>query len=190
MAPGYRRADIKGGAYFFTVNTFRRQPILTTPALRRCLREAIVRARQTHPFRIDAWVLLPDHLHCLWTLPPGDGDFSSRWGFIKRFVSQRCQDLPCGAPEGLNPSRRKRKETGLWQRRFWEHAIRDPEDFNRHVDYIHWNPVKHGHVRRVVEWPYSTFHRYASRGVYSPDWGGGDAANFDVADFGELPPDP
>jgi putative transposase len=116
MAPQYRRADIKGGTYFFTVNTFRRQPILTTECVRLSLREAIMLARRTRPFRIDAWVLLPDHLHCIWTLPPEDGDFSSRWGFIKRVVSQRCRETIGISTEELSASRRKRKETGLWQR--------------------------------------------------------------------------
>jgi putative transposase len=185
MAPQYRRAEIRGGTYFFTVNTFRRQPILTAPRVRLCLHEAIIRARRTRPFRIDAWVLLPDHLHCIWTLPPEDGDFSSRWGFIKRFVSQPCKDTMGVATERLSASRRRRKETGIWQRWFWEHAIRDPEDFNRHVDYIHWNPVKHGHVQRVGEWPYSTFHRYVAQGIYPPDWGGGEVADLDASDFGE-----
>jgi putative transposase len=118
MAPQYRRAEVRGGTHFLTVNTFRRQPILTAPRFRLCLCEAIVRARRTRPFRIDAWVLLPDHLHCIWTLPPEDGDFSSRWGFIKRFVSQPCKDTMGVATEKLSAPRRRRKETGIWQRRF------------------------------------------------------------------------
>jgi putative transposase len=137
MAPQYRRAEIRGGTYFFTVNTFRRQPILTAPRFRLCLREAIVRARRTHPFRIDACVLLPDHLHCIWALPPENGDFSSRWVFIKRFVSQQCKDTMGVATEKLSASRRRRKETGIWQRRFWEHAIRDPGA----TTYEHFPPV-------------------------------------------------
>lgn len=165
----YRRASIAGGTYFFTVNAFRRMPVLTEAPVRASLREAIRQARDIHPFDIDAWVLLPDHLHCIWTLPEGDADFSIRWAKIKRHVSREC-----GAEFGLHnlsESRNKRREAGLWQRRFWEHQIRDDMDFARHVDYIHWNPVKHGLVGRACEWSYSTFHRYVREGVYPHNWG-------------------
>lgn len=120
---------------------------------------------------IDAWVLLPDHLHCVWTLPEGDLDFSSRWMAIKRAVSLACRDGN-RREDLLNASKRARRESTLWQRRFWEHQIRDESDFARHVDYLHYNPVKHGHVRQPGDWPYSTFHRYVRAGLYAPDWGG------------------
>lgn len=171
--PNYRRANIAGGTYFFTVNTFRRLPVLTEAPLREALREAIRLTRITHPFDIDAWVLLPDHLHCIWTLPEGDADFSIRWAKIKSHVSKEC-GAAFGARD-LSASRGKRREAGLWQRRFWEHQIRDDADFARHVDYIHWNPVKHGLVTRAIEWPYSTFHRFVQKGVYPCDWGLSDA---------------
>lgn len=167
--PNYRRANVKGGTYFFTVATFRRLPILTEAPVRMALREAIEKTRISHPFQIDAWVLLPDHLHCIWTLPEGDADFSMRWSKIKRHVSQQCCDT-FGSKE-TSDSRSKRHESGIWQRRFWEHQIRDDNDFERHVDYVHWNPVKHGLAARASDWPYSTFHRFARNGVYSLNWG-------------------
>ncbi|MFZ6772742.1 REP-associated tyrosine transposase [Undibacterium sp. SXout7W] len=176
----YRRSNIAGGTYFFTVNSFRRRPILSNESLRDALRLAIQKTRLTHPFKIDAWVLLPDHLHCIWTLPEGDADFSVRWSMIKRLVSQACADE--FSMDDVSASRTQRKESGIWQRRFWEHQIRDDHDFARHVDYIHWNPVKHGLVARAVDWPYSTFHRYVVQEMLPPDWGvRGDV----VGDFGE-----
>jgi putative transposase len=169
--PEYRRANTKGSTYFFTVNAYQRRPVLAKEPVRVALREAIALTRATHPFQIEAWVLLPDHLHCIWTLPPDDASFSVRWAMIKQHVSKRCHAY--AAPHGeLSASRRNRKEVGLWQRRFWEHQIRDEEDFARHVDYIHWNPVKHGYVRRAADWPHSTFHRFVERGAYAKDWGG------------------
>lgn len=182
--PEYRRADIKGGTYFFTVNTYRRQPILTESTVRVALRQGIVAARDRFPFEIMAWVLLPDHLHCIWTLPDGDADFAKRWGIIKREVSRRCGTELINR-EWLSESRRKRSETGLWQRRYWEHCIRDETDFIRHVEYIHWNPVKHGLVRRVADWPYSTFHRYVAQCKYPADWGGEVVGEWDQTGFGE-----
>ncbi len=131
---------MEGGTYFFTVNTYHRQPILTDDLIRRTLREGICQARQTLLFKIKAWVLLPDHLHCIWTLPSGDANFPARWAIIKRYVSRR-YDGHFLRMQGLSHSRRKRKESALWQRRFWEHLIRNEADFRRHVDYIHWNPV-------------------------------------------------
>ena len=120
---------------------------------------------------IDAWVLLPDHLHCIWTLPPDDADFSMRWGMIKRQVS-----VMCGAVykhhEWISASKRQHRESIFWQRRYWEHQIRDETDFMRHVDYVHYNPVKHGFCQQVVEWPHSTFHRYVAQGIYSVNWRG------------------
>jgi len=185
MSPHYRRARIQGGMYFFTVVTFRRRPILTCDAMRQSLREAVIETRKSHPFRIDAWVLLPDHLHCIWTLPSGDNRFSARWSLIKRYVSRGSGSLFTFGAESLPSSRRSRNESGIWQRRFWEHAIRDQADFNRHVDYIHWNPVKHGLVQRPIDWPWSTFHRFVKAGVYPADWGGAAARDLPMAEFGE-----
>lgn len=180
----YRRAGTPGGSYFFTLVTYRRQPLLTEPDSRRILRESIIEVRRELPFRIDAWVLLPEHLHCIWTLPPGDADFSKRWGLIKAEFSKRAGD-PFRRAEWINVSKAKHRESTIWQRRFWEHQIRDQADLNRHMDYIHFNPVKHGHVARVIDWPYSTFHRYTTQGVYPPDWGGGDAGECEGRKFGE-----
>ena len=182
--PEYRRAKTPGGTYFFTVNTYRRQPILTIWEVRQALRSGIQKAKQTLPFEIEAWVLLPDHLHTIWTLPKEDANYAARWAIIKREVSKRCGQLinPSGK---LSASRGKRKESYFWQRRFWEHQIRDEIDFQRHMDYLHWNPVKHGLVRKVVEWPYSTFHRYVAQEVYPPDWGGYEMTDMDEGNFGE-----
>ncbi len=185
MSPHYRRAHLAGGTYFFTVVTFQRRPILTHDAMRRLLREAVIETRKSHPFLIDAWVLLPDHLHCIWTLPPGDDRFSARWSMLKRYVSQRSTTLFGCSMEDISTSRRSRKEYSIWQRRFWEHAIRDQADFNRHMDYIHWNPVRHGLVQIPIDWPWSTFHRFVRAGIYPADWGGTTARNLPSADFGE-----
>ena len=166
--PDYRRADIKGGTYFFTVNTFFRWPVLTDARCRAALRTAIESTRTKAPFDILAWVLLPDHLHAIWRLPEEDADFSLRWSLIKRQTSRACEDwLP---RQFMSESRQKRRESSLWQRRFWEHLIRDETDLSRHVDYLHYNPVKHGYVARAADWPYSTFHRYVTTGIYPQDW--------------------
>ena len=123
-----------------------------------------------HDFETVASVLLPDHLHMIWQLPENDADFSLRWSLIKQRVSRQCADEVSRAT--LSQSRIKRKEGAFWQRRFWEHMIRDDTDLHHHVDYIHYNPVKHGYAKRVADWPYSSFHRYVHDGVYPKDWGG------------------
>jgi putative transposase len=167
--PNYRRV-YDGHTFFFTVVTWQRQPILCTEPSRRVLRAAIEELRATRPFTVEAWVLLPDHLHCIWTLPEGDTDYSMRWGWIKKVFTTRIRDaLPTLTPPA---SRRRRHEGAVWQRRFWEHRIRDEADFAAHCDYIHYNPVKHGLVAAPREWPYSTFHRLVTAGRYLPDWGG------------------
>lgn len=170
--PEYRRANVPGGTYFFTVNTFGRRKFMTDEPFRDALREGIEMARITLPFTIVAWVLMPDHLHCIWRLPEGDADFSRRWAIIKRAVSRKCGHL-VGIDAALSQSRLARHESAVWQRRFWEHQIRDDLDLQRHVDYLHFNPVKHGYVACVADWPYSTFHRYVQQGMYPPDWAGG-----------------
>lgn len=168
--PEYRRIRVKGGTYFFTVVTFDRQPILTYDQERAALREGIEAIRQVLPFRIEALVLLPDHLHAIWTFPENDDNFASRWAIIKRTVSQRCGPLE-RIDKAVNDSHEKRRENRIWQRRFWEHVIRDEKDLEYHINYVHWNPVKHGYVSRVIDWPYSTFHRFVANRVYLPDWG-------------------
>jgi len=162
--PRYIRAHIPGGSFFFTLILLDRRRHLLTEHIE-LLRTAFRDVRQKRPFQIDAIVLLPDHLHCVWTLPPDDADYSTRWRLVKTAFARGI------APgETLSARRQRTGERGIWQRRYWEHAIRDESDFERHVDYIHYNPVKHGHVERVAEWPHSSFHRYVRRGVYPADW--------------------
>ena len=178
----YRRSNTAGGTYFFTVVTQGRQPLLCAPDILAALRQAIDHTRQTLPFTIDAWVVLPDHMHAIWTLPQDDADFGKRWGVIKARVSKACRarlDLPSLRP----PSKAKHRESALWQRRFWEHQIRDEADFTHHMDYVHFNPVKHGLAPRARDWPHSSFHRCVKQGVYAPDWGV--AASFPEQGFGE-----
>jgi len=148
--PNYRRVYVPGGLYFFTVKTFRNQHFLTDDDVRAALREGIQFTRQSKPFDIVAWVLLPNHLHCIWRLPPGDADFAARWSIIKRTVTQDCSSR-LNRPEWLTARRRKRQQGTLWQHRYWDHLIRDEDDFNRHMDYIHWNPVKHGFAVNVAD---------------------------------------
>jgi putative transposase len=182
--PEYRRIKIKGGTYFFTVVTLGRQPILTEDSVRAALREGIQEVRQSMPFSIDAWVLLPDHLHTIWTLPKDDANFASRWAIIKRAVSKRCSFL-AGNRGQVGNSRDKRSENPILQRRFWEHFIRDDVDLQRHFDYLHWNPVKHGYAKKVIDWPYSTFHRFVNKGLYPSDWGGINDEEVKDMGFGE-----
>jgi putative transposase len=177
----YRRAKTPGATYFFTVVTFRRRRILCEPDNLELLRTAFKRVKSRHAFTIDALVLLPEHLHCIWTLPPGDNDYSMRWNGIKGHFSRHCSGNYKTTP--TNSQRRKRAQT-LWQPRFWEHQIRDEKDYEKHCDYIHWNPVKHGLVARVRDWPYSSFHCFVRCGLYAPDWAG-DANEFADGLWGE-----
>ena len=167
----YRRARTKGGTYFFTVVTFKRKKFLCEPENVVLLRNAFREVMKQYPFQVDAFVLLPDHLHCIWTLPDGDRDFSRRWRLIKGHFTRRCDEKYKGS---ISLSRSKKKEQSVWQRRFWEHLIRDDKDFIGHVDYIHYNPVKHGLVTAPKNWEYSSFHRYVQSGVYEQEWGAGD----------------
>ena len=148
----YRRAKTAGGSYFFTVNLADRNRTLLIDHVD-ILRGVIRHVKAKHPFHIDAMVVLPDHLHSLWTLPVGDHDYPTRWMLIKAGFSRRM-----AATERRNLSRKTKGERGIWQRRYWEHQIRDENDFARHVDYIHYNPVKHGHVTDAIDWPYSSIH--------------------------------
>ncbi|MCR4347182.1 MAG: transposase [Sulfuricaulis sp.] len=172
----YRRAKTPGGTYFFTVNLSERQRatlIEHIDLLKRSLREE----KKLNPFRINALVILPDHLHAVLTLPDGDADYSGRWRRVKAAFSAA---LP--PTERRSTSRRTKGERGIWQRRFWEHLIRDEGDYARHLDYVHFNPVKHGHVTRVQDWPHSTFHRFVREGKYPLDWAGGDQTDFAVGE--------
>ncbi|MEK6759262.1 MAG: transposase [Deltaproteobacteria bacterium] len=156
--------------YFFTVVTYKRQPILCHDDSIKALREAISEARARRPFEIKAWVLLPDHLHCIWELPEGDSDYSVRWGLIKKGFTKRIKGrIQTQLP---SPSRIKHREAAVWQRRFWEYRIRDEADLRNHYDYIHYNPVKHGFAGSPKDWMHSTFHRCVEAGLYPEDWGG------------------
>ncbi len=162
----YRRADAAGGTYFFTVNLAERRSDTLVRHIDD-LRIAINTVKEKHPFSILAMVVLPEHLHALWRLPPGDADYPLRWSLIKSGFSRR---LAKG--ERVSASRQVKRERGIWQRWYWEHQIRDETDLARHVDYIHYNPVKHGWVTRPVDWPHSTLHSYIERGILTADWGG------------------
>jgi len=162
----YRRNFVPGGSFFFTVNLVERKRSLLTDHIS-LLREAFRGIQQRHPFTIDAIVILPEHLHTVWTMPAGDADFATRWRLIKSTFSRQLAH-----EERISPSRLAKGERGIWQRRYWEHTIRDESDFIRHIDYIHINPVKHGWVKRVSDWAPSSFHHYVKLGVYPADWAG------------------
>ena len=153
--PDYRRLRIPGGTYFFTVNLLERWPNDLLVRHIDVLRDAVRQTRRRYPVHVDAWVVLPDHLHTVWTLPEGDADFENRWRTIKQRFS-RALDVT----ERRSQVRLRRGERGIWQRRFWEHAIRDERDFAAHVNYCWVNPVKHGYVAHPVDWPYSNWHRH------------------------------
>ncbi len=154
--PNYRR-DYSGNCWFFTVVTAGRRPILTYPQVRAALKVSVSQCRKRYPFQIDAWVLLPDHLHCIWRLPIKDRDYSRRWSLIKRVTSQSLENSIT---------------RDLWQKRFWGHRIDDDLDYQHHFNYVHFNPVKHRYAIQVKDWRWSTFHRYVRKGIYPSDWGG------------------
>jgi putative transposase len=173
----YRRNFVPGGSFFFTVNLADRRSRLLTNRVG-LLREAFRYVRARHPFTLDAIVVLPDHLHAIWTLPPRDADYAMRWRLVKAVFSR-------GIDEGerISASRERKGERGIWQRRYWEHTLQDERDFERHCDYIHFNPVKHGHVRATGEWPHSSFQRFVKLGIYPADWAS--EAESDGSDFRE-----
>jgi putative transposase len=174
--PDYRRNRVAGGSYFFTVNLLdRRSDVLITRI--GALRDAVRATRALHPFHIDAWVVLPDHMHCLWTLPPLDFDFPRRWQMIKASFSRSVPDR-----ESRRPSLIRKREAGIWQRRYWEHTIRDDRDYAVHMDYIHFNPVKHGFVAHPGDWPFSSFGRCVALGIYPPGWA---SSGTELAEAGE-----
>ena len=166
--PDYRRYYVKGGTYFFTVVSYRRHCLFYEESAINLLQHCFESVIAIYPFKVDAIVILPDHLHTMWTLPDNDSNFSVRWKTIKASFSRLYQD---DNTESLPESLIKKKEKGIWQRRFWEHLIRDQEDFNRHCDYIHYNPVKHGLVKSPAEWKHSSFSKFVEQGFYNHDWG-------------------
>jgi putative transposase len=175
--PNYRRAKIAGGTFFFTLTLADRSSDLLLRNIDR-LRNAYARVQEQRPFDTIAICILPDHMHAIWSLPSGDADFARRWNLIKGSFSR-------GLPAiSRSQSKVAKREKGIWQRRYWEHAIRDETDLARHVDYIHFNPVKHGLVTRACDWPHSSFHRYVKRGDLPVDWGG-DMRDMPGSSFGE-----
>ena len=155
----YHRAYFEGGIYFFTVVTLNRAPIFTSEDRVEVLRQAFRKVKATRPFEIDAMVIMPEHLHCIWRLPEGDADYSSRWREIKKAASRQ-----------ISAASNQRNERTAWQRRFWEHVIRDEKDWRRHMDYIHFNPVKHGLANSPGQWAWSSFSRAVSKGWYDATW--------------------
>jgi putative transposase len=167
--PSYRRCWVPGGSFFFTMVTERRAPLLCTDLARQILGQAFRATRQRWPFRIDAIVLLPDHLHTMWTLPHDDADYAKRWGFLKKEFTKVWLEAG-GEEQVVSPIRRRHRRHGVLQRKYWEHYLRDELDYERHVEYCHYNPVKHGLIGCPHLWPYSTFHRDVRRGLFSVDW--------------------
>ena len=163
----YRRVKIDGGAFFFTVALADRSSAILVEHVER-LRRIYGTVKQRYPFETVAICVLPDHIHAIWSLPEGDADYPMRWSLIKSGFTRGLK-----ASAARSPSKIAKRERGIWQRRYWEHAIRDDNDLERHIDYIHFNPVKHGYVSRVCDRPHSSFHRYVREGVLPPDWGGG-----------------
>lgn len=159
----YRRNFVSGASYFFTVTLRDRRADFLVRHVRE-LREAYCAAAENAPFTTEAIVILPDHLHAVWTLPPRDTDYPGRWRAIKSGFVRRLSRT------GAAIDRNRRGEASVWQRRYWEHTIRDADDFRRHVEYIHYNPVRHGLVPRAADWPYSSIHRFIKRGEIPPDW--------------------
>src|SRR5690348_8254467 len=151
--PNYRRVLVPGGTYFFTVNLQQRELSLLVDHIAN-LRAAFRTARAERPFELIAAVVLPDHLHCVWRLPEGDADYATPWRHIKSLFSRSLMVA------GSASRRANRCERGIWQRRFWEHCIHNERDLLAHIEYVHFNPVKHGYVGDTREWPYSTIHRY------------------------------
>jgi putative transposase len=164
----YRRVKISGASYFFTVNLAERNSHLLVTHVD-LLRASVRHVKNTHSFIIDAIVIMPNHLHALWTLPENDSDYAIRWGLIKSGFSRQFEPT-----ERISTSRQSKGERGIWQRRFWEHLIRDDDDYENHIDYIHYNPVKHGFVIRPVDWAFSSIHRYIKSGILNEQWGCGE----------------
>jgi putative transposase len=172
----YRRDYTHGASYFFTLVTFNRKPLFDQPEKVAILRRVFSEEMARRPFFIDAIVIMPDHIHAIWTLPLNDADYSIRWRNIKRSFTLA---IPQDQRPKVSDSRQRKQEQAIWQRRFWEHRIRDEQDFNRHVDYIHYNPVKHGKVPLPVDWKFSSIHRYIRHDIISSDWGSGAIASYD-----------
>ena len=171
----YRRIRIEGGTYFFTVVTYKRRSLLERAEAVATLMNAVDGVQSAHPFELVAHVILPDHLHMLWTLPDGDSNYPMRWRQIKSAVT-RALDTADG--QGHSKSRKSKGERSTWQRRYWEHTIQGESDLVAHIEYIHFNPVKHGLAARPRDWPHSSFHDWVSRGLYEANWASDAAPEF------------
>lgn len=180
--PDYRRVRVEGGTYFFTVVTYHRHPILISKAAMKFLHAAWSETQARFPFTTMAICLLPDHLHCIWKLPDGDTDYSLRWNMVKGLFSKR-YIKEFGPVEQLNALQHKRREAAIWQRRFWEHTILDDDDLETHIDYIHYNPIKHGYVEQAIDWNWSSFRRFVNDGVYDSKWAGEDEGRLSMVGF-------
>ena len=173
--PNWRRARIPGGSYFFTVVTDRRRAIFSFDEARTLLGTIVRECQQEWPFEVHSVVLLPDHLHSIWLLPAGDDRYSQRWAWIKSQFTKRW--LSSGGVEcEITDGRSRDGRRGVWQPKFWEHTLRDENDLERHSDYIHFNPVKHGYVECPADWPWSSLHKWIERGVYPKNWACGQSA--------------
>ena len=159
----YRRSQAKGATFFFTVVTDRRKEVFSSIGNIALIKQTFSHVNEKYPFQTEAFVILPDHIHCIWTLPEDTNDFSTRWRLVKSYFTKEC-----------------RTKEKIWQNRFWEHQIRDDGDFTRHIEYIHYNPVKHGYVVSPNEWEHSSFHYFVERGIYQPDWGAKVEFDFDI----------
>jgi putative transposase len=167
--PDWRRAFVPGGSYFFTVVTDRRACFLTTLPARAILGSMIRRCQLKWPFTINATVLLPDHLHAIWSLPSGDVEYPKRWGWIKKEFTKVWLGLG-GREQRQTAGRKRDRRRGVWQPKYWEHTLETEDDFERHFDYIHYNPVKHALVKSPADWKWSSFHRWVAAGVYPANW--------------------
>ena len=170
--PNWRRNFVPGGTFFFTVVTHGRRPIFKDAQATRLLGHIFRACRSQLPFQTEAIVLLPEHIHTIWTLPRGDVRYSQRWGWIKKEFTKRWLSAG-GEDRSISNGRRRERRHGIWQPRFWEHTIESEDDFDAHLDYVHYNPVKHGHVYCPKDWKKSSFHRWVRLGVYPADWGSG-----------------
>jgi putative transposase len=164
----YRRINMPGGTFFFTVVTYSRLKLFDFKENIDLLRQSFSLVMRRHPFKIVAIVALPEHIHCIWTLPENDGDYPTRWRLIKNYFSHNLSMEP---EFTISASRKSKREKVVWQRRYWEHLIRDESDLRMHIEYIHYNPVRHELVKSPMDWPYSSFHRYVKQGLYPADWG-------------------
>jgi len=182
--PEYRRILYQGGTYFFTLVTYKRQKIFLSHDVSFIFYESLEHIQRLHPFTNVAYCIMPDHIHLIWRLPEDDANYSMRISQIKRRFA-RAFVKKYGIPVVRNMQHEKRRELTIWQRRFWEHLIRDEADLNQHIDYIHYNPVKHGMVDRVCDWVDSSFHRYVQEGYYDANWSEGCKTNEKDNHYGE-----